>query len=123
MKAEITEGSRLFTEFKGALTENYVLQSLSATFNANPFYWSDGRHEIDFLIQHENDIIPVEAKSAENIKSVSLKKYMEKYPDTPLAIRFSLRNLSLDGKILNIPLFMSDYAGKLIGLAKNKIAG
>lgn len=119
----ITEGSRLFTEFKGALTENYVLQSLRATFNANPFYWSDGRHEIDFLIQHENDIIPIEAKSAENIKSVSLKKYMEKYPDTPLAIRFSLRNLSLDGKILNIPLFMADYAGKLIGLAKNKIAG
>lgn len=113
----ITEGSRLFTEFKGALTENYVMQSLNAAFNAKPSYWADGRHEVDFLLQYENDIIPIEAKSAENIKAASLKNFMEKYPNTPLAVRLSLRNLSLDGKILNIPLFMADNAKRLIKIA------
>lgn len=114
------EGNRLFTEFKGSLSENYVLQALKDQFEVTPRYWSEDtpRYEVDFLIQRENDIIPVEVKSEDNIESKSLKKFKEKFEDKiRLRVRFSLNNLKLDDDVLNIPLFMADYADKLIGLA------
>ena len=117
------EGNRLFTEFKGALTENYVLQSLISQFEVTPRYWSQSNppYEVDFLIQRENDIFPVEVKSDTNITSTSLKKYKELFGDRiKLRIRFSLNNLKLDDDILNIPLFMADYADKLIGMCLEK---
>ena len=117
------EGNRLFTEFKGALTENYVLQSLISQFEVTPRYWSQSNppYEVDFLIQRENDIFPVEVKSDTNITSTSLKKYKELFGDRiKLRIRFSLNNLKLDEDILNIPLFMADYADKLIGMCLEK---
>lgn len=115
-----SEGNRLFTEFKGALTENYVLQALLTQFEVTPRYWSQTNppHEVDFLIQRENDIFPVEVKSEANINSRSLKKFKELFPNqTKLRIRFSLNNLKLDDDMLNIPLFMADYTDKLIELA------
>ena len=118
------EGNRLFVEFKGALTENYVLQALQNQFEATPRYWAmdNPRYEVDFLIQRENDIFPVEVKSESNVESKSLKKYKEKYGDkVKLRIRFSLNNLRLDGDLLNIPLFMADYADKIIGKALEKL--
>ncbi len=114
------EGNRLFTEFKGALTENYVLQALLTQFEVMPRYWSQTNppYEVDFLIQLENDIFPVEVKSEANINSRSLKKFKELFPNqTKLRIRFSLNNLKLDDDMLNIPLFMADYTDKLIELA------
>lgn len=114
------EGNRLFTEFKGALTENYVLQALLTQFEVMPRYWSQTNppYEVDFLIQRENDIFPVEVKSEANISSRSLKKFKELFPNqTKLRIRFSLNNLKLDDDMLNIPLFMADYTDKLIELA------
>lgn len=114
------EGNRLFTEFKGALTENYVLQALLTQFEVMPRYWSQTNppYEVDFLIQRENDIFPVEVKSEANINSRSLKKFKELFPNqTKLRIRFSLNNLKLDDDMLNIPLFMADYTDKLIELA------
>jgi predicted AAA+ superfamily ATPase len=114
------EGSRLFTEFKGALSENYVLQALQNQFEAAPRYWSvlNPSNEVDFLIQRENDIFPVEVKSEDNVKSASLRKFKEKFGDkVKLRVRFSLNNLTLDDDLLNIPLFMADFADKLIGLA------
>ncbi len=73
---------------------------------------------MDFLIQRENDILPVEVKSESNVDSKSLRKFKEKFGDkVKLRIRFSLDNLKLDGDLLNIPLFMADFADKLIGLA------
>ena len=114
------EGNRLFTEFKGALTENYVLQALLTQFEVTPRYWSQTNppYEVDFLIQRENDIFPIEVKSEANINSRSLKKFKELFPNqTKLRIRFSLNNLKLDDDVLNIPLFMADYTDKLIGLA------
>lgn len=114
------EGNRLFTEFKGALSENYVLQALKNQFEATPRYWSveNPRYEVDFLIQRENDIIPVEVKSEDNVESRSLKKFKEKFEDrVKLRVRFSLSNLKLENDVLNIPLFMADYTDKLIGLA------
>lgn len=117
------EGNRLFTEFKGALTENYVLQSLIPQFEAVPRYWTQNNppYEVDFLIQHENDIIPIEVKSNTNVTSRSLKKYKELFGDKmKLRIRFSLENLKLDDDLLNIPLFMADHAGRLIEIALGK---
>lgn len=119
------EGNRLFVEFKGALSENYVLQALQNQFEAMPRYWTmnNPRYEVDFLIQRENDIFPVEVKSESNVQSRSLQKFKEKYGDSvKLRIRFSLNNLRLDDDLLNIPLFMADYADKLIGLALTKLS-
>lgn len=114
------EGNRLFAEFKGALSENYVLQAMQNQFEATPRYWSieNPRYEVDFLIQRENDIFPIEVKAERNLESKSLKKYKEKYLDkTKLRICFSLDNLRLDGDLLNIPMFMADHADRLIGIA------
>jgi predicted AAA+ superfamily ATPase len=114
------EGNRLFTEFKGAFSENYVLQALQKQFEGTPRYWSvdNPRYEVDFLIQYGNEIIPIEVKSEDNVKSASLKKFADKFQDkVKLRVRFSLNNLRLDEDLLNIPLFMADYAGKLIEIA------
>lgn len=114
------EGNRLFTEFKGALSENFVLQSLTNQFEAIPRYWSQNNppYEVDFLIQRENDIIPVEVKAETNTEAKSLKKFKEKYGEkVKIRVRFSMDNLRQDGDMLNIPLFMADYTDKLIGLA------
>lgn len=116
------EGNRLFTEFKGALTENYILESLENQFETKARYWTDNIYEIDFLIQHENQVIPIEVKAGINLKSRSLKKFTEKYKDeVKLKIRFSLDNLKLDDDILNIPIFMADYTKYLISLVLKKI--
>ncbi|MBU4450108.1 MAG: ATP-binding protein [Actinobacteria bacterium] len=113
------EGNRLFTEFKGALTENFVLQSLVDIYEAIPRYWtSGGQAEVDFIIQRGNDIIPIEVKADQNINSRSLTLYAQKYEAlTKIRLRFSLRNLKQDGNLLNIPLFMIDYIDKLIEMA------
>jgi predicted AAA+ superfamily ATPase len=114
------EGNRLFTEFKGALTENYILQALIGQIEAMPRYWAENsRCEVDFIIQCDNDIIPVEVKAEKNVESPSLKRYKERYGDkVGLRVRFSMNNLRLDGNLLNIPLFMADHAERLIKLAQ-----
>ena len=118
------EGNRLFTEFKGALSENYVLEAISPQFEAVPRYWSQSNppYEVDFIIQRENDIIPVEVKAEANTEARSLKKYKEKFGDkVKLRVRFSLDNLKLNGDLLNIPLFLADETDRLIGLALNNL--
>ena len=114
------EGNRLFTEFKGALTENFVLQTLMTQFEVTPRYWSQANppYEVDFLIQRDNDIFPIEVKSESNTTSKSLKKFKELFPDkVKLRIRYSLDNLKLDDDVLNIPLFMAGQTNRLIELA------
>ena len=113
----IREGNRLFMEFKGALTENYILQHLVSNFEGIPRYWTSGSQaEVDFLIQVKNDIIPIEVKSDESIRSKSLSVYNDLY-QPPVRIRYSLKNLKKDDGLLNIPLFMVDYTEKLLGLS------
>lgn len=108
------EGSRLFTEFKGAMIENYILQSLVTQFEVTPRYWTSGNTaEVDFVIQYQNQIIPIEVKSDENVKSRSLSEFHRKY-QPKLRIRYSLKNLSYQDGLLNIPHFMSDYTLELI---------
>lgn len=112
-----SEGSRLFTEFKGALTENFVLQGLVNKYEAMPRYWASGRAEVDYIIQRGNDIIPIEVKADENVISRRLTLYSQKYErDTKIRLRFSLKNLRMDNNLINIPLFMIDYMDKFIEL-------
>jgi len=112
----IAEGNRLFTEFKGALSENYILQSLLPQFEGMPAYWTSGnRAEVDYLIQYENTIIPIEVKSGENVRGRSLTEYQKQY-QVPLRIRYSLRNLEFRKGLLNIPMFMADLTSRLIHL-------
>jgi uncharacterized protein len=105
----ITEGNRLFTEFKGALTENFILNAILPQFNSIPNYWKSGNEaEVDFIVQYKNSIIPIEVKSDVNIRSKSLSFYREKYRPE-ISIRFSLRNLKKEEGLINLPLFMADY--------------
>jgi len=112
------EGNRLFTEFKGALTENFVLQGLADKYESMPRYWtSEGQAEVDFIIQKGNNIIPIEVKADQNVSSRSLALYGQKYEaETKIRLRFSLKNLKKDGDLLNIPLFMIDHIDRLIEL-------
>jgi uncharacterized protein len=110
----VKEGNRLFTEFKGALSENYVLQSLVPQYESLPHYWTSGNTaEVDFLVQHNNEIIPVEVKSDNSVTGKSLTFYNKQHAPK-LRVRFSLKNLKLDDGLLNIPLFMADQTRSLI---------
>lgn len=118
------EDNRLFTEFKGALSENFVLQSLVTQFEVVPRYWakSNPPYEIDFMIQRENDLFPIEVKAESNTFGKSLKKFKELYSGkVKLRVRYSLNNLKLDDDVLNIPLFMVDQTDQLIELALKQI--
>ena len=111
------EGNRLFLEFKGALTENYVLQALAVQFEGLPRYWSSAATaEVDFTIQRGNDIIPIEVKSDESVQGKSFALYNQKYAPL-LRVRFSLKNLKKDDNLINIPLFLADHFERLVDLA------
>ena len=69
--------------------------------------------EVDFILQFRDQVIPVEVKSDENIRSKSLAYYRTKY-DPPVSIRFSLRNLERNEKVINLPLFMVDYLKRIL---------
>jgi len=110
----ILQGDQLFTEFKGILTENYVLQSLVRQFGNDIFYWTSGNQaEIEFVFQLSEKIIPVEAKSALSTKAKSLSEYRKKYVPK-LSIRFSLKNVEKNDDLLNLPLYLADFTKMLI---------
>jgi len=116
--AGLTNKSILLSEsfqFKGQLTENYVLEQLMPLLdNAPNFYAFAQEREIDFVLQHGENVIPVEVKSGENKKAVSFKSYIEKHkPET--AVRFSAREYLKNGAITNIPLYL---VGKIFELIK-----
>ena len=91
-------------DFKGALTENYVCSQLVSRGHACYTWYSEGEAEMDFVIQHEGKLIPIEVKSAENSKAKSLKVYMQKFkPD--YAIKVSTNNFGFAGNIKTIPLY------------------
>lgn len=103
-----------FTEFKGALTENFVLQSVAAQFDVAPCYWtSQGEAEVDFLLQHGNDIYPIEVKSGTSVRAKSLGVYRNTYHPR-VAVRLSLRNLQLRDGLLDVPLYMADQLKRLL---------
>ena len=99
----------VFNHFKGALTEQYVLQELKAATNENVFYWMNDRKkgvaEVDFLLQCEGNIIPMEAKASINLRAKSLKAYMDYYKPS-IALRTSLAHLSKNENLYDIPLYL-----------------
>jgi hypothetical protein len=101
----LLEENAIFQEFKGALTEQYVLQELKAQ-NGTIYYWSpdNARSEIDFLLQISGQIIPIEVKAAENLKAKSLKVYYEKYKPK-ITIRTSMSNFRKEDWMINVPLY------------------
>jgi len=100
-------------QFKGALTENYVLQQLRRQFSTDLRFFIVGRSEIDFLLQNKTEIIPVEVKAGENKKATSFKAYIkDRRPQT--AIRYSKRGYVRDGDIINIPLYLAGLTKDLI---------
>ncbi len=109
----IVEGHKLFEEFKGAFTENYVLNMLNIIYENVPNYFTFDRNEIDFVIQNRNKIIPIEVKSNKSTNNLSLTKYNENN-NNDISIRLSLNNLDKNGKIINIPLFLIEYIDKFI---------
>lgn len=100
----LLEGNRIFEEFKGSLTEQYVLQQMISN-EITPFYWSsDGKAEVDFIFKHESDVFPLEVKAEENLQSKSLKVYYEKYKP-PFVLRTSMRDYRKEDWLMNIPLY------------------
>lgn len=102
----IIEKVRIFEEFKGALTEQFVLQELSVISNIrNAYYWtSEATAEVDFIFSYKSMVLPMEVKASDNLYSKSLKVYREKYlPD--LSVRASLSNLEYNNGLLNVPLY------------------
>lgn len=104
----VLEGNRIFTDFKGVLAENYVLQSLVRQFGGSPCYWTSGNTaEVEFVLQHDDRIIPVEVKAGTSVTAKSLSQYRMKYAPQ-LSVRLSLQNMRRDGDLLNLPLYLVD---------------
>lgn len=93
-------------QFKGPLTENYVLQQLRGQFEVEPRYFSDKNNEIDFVLQYGTEIIPVEAKGGEDKSAPSFKRYITQH-QPEYALRFSKRGYRQDGGITNLPLYLA----------------
>ena len=102
----IIDGNRIFTEFKGALTEQYVLQQFIADLGVEVYYYSTEKSsgEIDFLLQGKNSVLPVEVKAEENLRAKSLKAFCEKYHPA-YAVRTSMSDYREQEWMTNIPLY------------------
>jgi predicted AAA+ superfamily ATPase len=102
----ILEGNRIFIEFKGAMTEQYVLQQLIAETSYKPYYFTETKSEgeIDFLIQKDSMIVPIEVKAEENLRAKSLRTFCEKY-SPELAIRTSMSKYREQDWMINLPLY------------------
>ena len=102
----LINGSELFKEFKGALTEQYTLQQLVTMKNVDTYYWTNdrGSAEIDFVVDIENAITPIEVKAETNLKAKSLKSYHEKFSPL-LSVKLSMSDYKKEEWVVNIPLW------------------
>jgi predicted AAA+ superfamily ATPase len=102
----LLEGNSLFVEFKGALTEQYVLQQLKTLSSIETYYWTNDRNtsEVDFLLDTGNAVLPLEVKAEVNLQSKSLKTFAEKY-HPPISIRASLSDYKRESWLINLPLY------------------
>ena len=109
-----------YTEFKGAMAENVVLQCILPQLKGElPYYWtSDGKAEVEFVLQLDKDIIPIEVKAESNINGNSLSVYTKKY-NPPYRIRFSMLNLQYNGELLSCPSPLASWILKFTSLIKN----
>ena len=111
----ILESSALYTEFKGAMTENFALCELLKSSENTPYYWTSGNSaEVDFVIQCGAQIVPIEVKSERNVKAKSLAEYRKKY-EPVYAVKTSMRSETNGIGVLNIPLYLIGRLHELIG--------
>lgn len=111
----IIDGNRIFTEFKGALTEQYVLQQMIAELGVEPYYYTTANStgEIDFMLQAPRSVIPVEVKAEENLRAKSLRAFCEKYHPQH-AVRTSMSDFREQDWMTNIPLYNIDRIGEYL---------
>ena len=111
----LLEGNRLFTEFKGALTEQFVCQQLISELEIRPYYWSakDGTAEVDFIFQADALVIPIEVKAEINLRAKSFKLYRDTY-NPEIAFRFSLTDFVDHGSLKDVPLYDLPIIGKWV---------
>lgn len=109
----LLDGNELFKEFKGALTEQYVLQQLKTIKGLNIYYWTAdrGTAEVDFVIDNGSDVIPVEVKAEANLQAKSLKVYRDKF-QPKLSIRTSMADYKKEDWLLNLPLWAVETTAK-----------
>ncbi len=102
----LLEGNAIFSEFKGALTEQFVLQQLVSEGDLPIFYWTSDRStaEVDFVIQHQGRAIPIEVKAEENLQAKSLKVHQQKF-SPPFCIRLSMSDYRSKDWLVNVPLY------------------
>jgi predicted AAA+ superfamily ATPase len=102
----LLDGSELFREFKGALTEQYVLQQLVTLDGITPWYWANDRNsaEIDFLVDTGTDVVPIEVKAEINLQAKSLKTYREQFSPR-IAVRTAMTDYKREAGLINIPLY------------------
>ena len=102
----ILDGNAIFVEFKGALTEQYVLQQIVSDTEYKPYYYAGEKstYEVDFLVQRGKDVVPVEVKAEENLRAQSLKVFCDKYKPN-YAVRTSMSNYREQDWMTNIPLY------------------
>ena len=104
--ATILDEQALFEEFKGTMSEQYVLQQLKTMNHLPIYYWTaeNATAEVDFVIQYENKVIPIEVKASENLKAKSLRVYHDKY-NPAMSIRSSLSDYRKESWLTNLPLY------------------
>jgi predicted AAA+ superfamily ATPase len=102
----LLQGAGIFEEFKGALTEQYVLQQIVAARNEDPMYWTPEKPtaELDFSIERDDGLVPIEVKAEENLRSKSLRTYIDRFKPAQ-ALRFSLANYREEDDMINVPLY------------------
>jgi len=102
----LIDGNRIFEEFKGSLTEQYILQQLNVISDMVIRYWTSdtAKSELDFLLQYEGRVIPVEVKAEENLHAKSLRMYCQKY-SPEIAIRTSMSDFRKEDWLTNVPLY------------------
>jgi len=111
----LIDGNEIFGQYKGALTEQYVLQQFKSIDDIAAFYWTpdEGIAEIDFLIQISGNVIPVEVKAAENLKAKSLRSFRDKY-HPKVSVRTSMSDYRVEPTMTNIPLYALGLINDLI---------
>lgn len=100
----LLENDKLFKDYNGSITEQYVLQEFKTIGDLPIFYWASNKAELDFLIQYQNNIIPVEVKATINLQAKSLKSFRQKY-EPKISIRSSLADYEENTGLFNIPLY------------------
>ncbi len=109
----LLDGNDLFKEFKGALTEQYVMQQIISNFNTYYYTNDRGSCEIDFVVDNGEIVVPVEVKAEINLKAKSLKTYSEKY-DPQISVRTSMADYKKEERLINIPLYAISEMSKIL---------